>query len=256
MLAAWERRNARQLGRPPRCRPESHAGEQPTNGRWRYPEAQFAHFAADPPMAPAQILPRQPHHDVPDLSRRGWASAPAGRLPPFPAHEARCHRSSVRGVTRRASRDGRGRWQAAAESTARSGARNCGPRDLAAQNIELVAQHQQLHVLDVQATTTPNQCAQQSPEREAEEGEGHDRRSSPFSRKRARHEYWRPSGWARTSIRTDPLQLGSAPGPSWHWRARPGDPGPAARGGVAVSPCWSAERGRRLVAVGQLPQGR
>jgi hypothetical protein len=68
------------------------------------------------------------------------------------------------------------------------------PRDLAAQNIELVAQDQQLDVLDVQATTMPNQCAEQSPEPEVEKGQGHDRRSSPFSRKRARREYWRPSG--------------------------------------------------------------
>jgi hypothetical protein len=37
------------------------------------------------------------------------------------------------------------------------------PRDLAAQNIDLVAQNQQLDVLDVQATTTPNQSAEQSP---------------------------------------------------------------------------------------------
>jgi hypothetical protein len=33
------------------------------------------------------------------------------------------------------------------------------PRDLAAQNIELVAQDQQLHVFDIQATTTPNEHA-------------------------------------------------------------------------------------------------
>jgi len=34
------------------------------------------------------------------------------------------------------------------------------PRDLAAQDLELVTKDQQLDVLDVQATTTPNECAQ------------------------------------------------------------------------------------------------
>jgi hypothetical protein len=38
-----------------------------------------------------------------------------------------------------------------------------------------VAQDQQLEVLGVQATATPNECAQQGPERDIEEGEGHDR---------------------------------------------------------------------------------
>lgn len=47
------------------------------------------------------------------------------------------------------------------------------PRALAAQNLELMAQDQQLDVLCVQATAPPNECSQQSPERELEEGEGH-----------------------------------------------------------------------------------
>ena len=67
------------------------------------------------------------------------------------------------------------------------------PRDLAAQDLELVAQDEQLDVLDVQATATPNERAQQRPEREVEEREGHGRRSSQPSRRRARHDYWRPS---------------------------------------------------------------
>jgi hypothetical protein len=45
--------------------------------------------------------------------------------------------------------------------------------DLAAQNVELVAQHQQLDVLQVQPTATPNERTEQSPEREVEEGEDH-----------------------------------------------------------------------------------
>jgi hypothetical protein len=37
------------------------------------------------------------------------------------------------------------------------------PRHLAAQNLELVAQDQQLDVLQLQATAIANECAQQSP---------------------------------------------------------------------------------------------
>jgi hypothetical protein len=46
-------------------------------------------------------------------------------------------------------------------------------RALAAQHRDLVAQDQQLELLGVQATATPNECAQQGPERDIEEGEGH-----------------------------------------------------------------------------------
>jgi hypothetical protein len=60
------------------------------------------------------------------------------------------------------------------------------PRDLAAQNLELVAQDQQLDVLHVQATATPNERPKQSPEPEVEEGEGHCRRSSQPSARTGR----------------------------------------------------------------------
>jgi hypothetical protein len=52
------------------------------------------------------------------------------------------------------------------------------PRHLTLQHLELVAQNQQLKVLDVQATTTPNERSQNRPEPEVEEREGHYRRSS------------------------------------------------------------------------------
>jgi hypothetical protein len=39
-------------------------------------------------------------------------------------------------------------------------------RDLAPQDVELVAQDQQLDVLDIQATAIAHQCARQRPERE------------------------------------------------------------------------------------------
>jgi hypothetical protein len=45
------------------------------------------------------------------------------------------------------------------------------PRHLATEDLELVAQDEQLDVLDVQATATANECPQQSPERHVENEE-------------------------------------------------------------------------------------
>jgi hypothetical protein len=47
------------------------------------------------------------------------------------------------------------------------------PRDLATEDLELVAQDEQLDVLDVQVTATANECPQQSPERHVRKREGH-----------------------------------------------------------------------------------
>jgi hypothetical protein len=58
------------------------------------------------------------------------------------------------------------------------------PRDLATQNLELVAQHHELDVLCVRATATPNERSQQGPERKVEKREGHHRRSSQPGRER------------------------------------------------------------------------
>ena len=144
-------------------------------------------------MAPARILACQPQHHGPHLGRHGRASSLTGRLPPLPAHERPMPtQQRPRSDQTRAAR---GAWQMAGrrrEQGPISGAK-LRPRDLAAQHLELVAQDQQLEVLDVQATTTPNECAQQGPERDVEEGEGHYRRSSQPAREGARHEYWRPS---------------------------------------------------------------
>jgi hypothetical protein len=48
-----------------------------------------------------------------------------------------------------------------------------GPRDLTTEDLELVAQDEQLDVLDVQATATANECPQHSPERHVEKREDH-----------------------------------------------------------------------------------
>jgi hypothetical protein len=73
------------------------------------------------------------------------------------------------------------------------------PRHLATQHRDLVAQDQQLEVLGVQATATPNERSKQGSEREVEEREGHT--GDPSSRRpdEARHDYWRPSGLLRRS---------------------------------------------------------
>jgi hypothetical protein len=47
------------------------------------------------------------------------------------------------------------------------------PRDLATENLKLVAQDQHLEVLDVQATATADERSEQGPERDVEGREGH-----------------------------------------------------------------------------------
>jgi hypothetical protein len=70
------------------------------------------------------------------------------------------------------------------------------PRGLPAQDLELVAQHQQLNVFHIQTATATHKRTEQSPHGEIEEGEGHAADPpSPRARK-GRHQYWRPSGFA------------------------------------------------------------
>jgi hypothetical protein len=169
MLAAWVPRNSHQPGPDLRGAGPSPAREQPTDGRWRHPEAESAELAGDPPMAPARILPCQHPH----VGRRGRASLPAGRLPPLSAHERPMPtQQRARGDQARAAR---GAWQLARhhrEQGTIPGAK-LRPRDLATEDLELVAQDEQLDVLDVQATTTANECPHQSPQRHLEKREGH-----------------------------------------------------------------------------------
>ncbi len=47
------------------------------------------------------------------------------------------------------------------------------PHDLPAQDLELVAQHQQLDVFHMQTPTATHKRAEQSPHHEIEEGKGH-----------------------------------------------------------------------------------
>jgi hypothetical protein len=131
--------------------------------------------SADGPSADSRVPAAAP--------RPAPQPAPAGAradrpLPPFPAHERSMPpQQRPRSDQTRAMRAA---WQVAGrrrEQAAISGAK-LRPRHLAAQDLELVTQNEQLDVLDVQATTSPNERSQQGPEREVEKREGHCRRSS------------------------------------------------------------------------------
>ena len=74
------------------------------------------------------------------------------------------------------------------EQRAISGAK-LRPRHLATQYLELVAQDQQLEILDVQPTATADDRAQQGPEREVEERESHTGDPSSRRPEQARHDY-------------------------------------------------------------------
>src|SRR5438128_11719525 len=67
------------------------------------------------------------------------------------------------------------------------------PRDLPTQDLELVAQHQQLDVFHMEAAAATNKCAKQSPHGEVEEGEDHAADPPNPNPNGRRHEYWRPS---------------------------------------------------------------
>jgi hypothetical protein len=120
MLAAWTRRNGK--------------------------------LAADPPMAPARILACHPQHHGPHFGWHARAPTPAGRLPPFPAHERPMPaQQRPRGDQARAARRG---WQVPGGRREQRAIRGTKlwPCHLAPQHLELVAQDQQLEVLDVQPT--------------------------------------------------------------------------------------------------------
>jgi hypothetical protein len=57
-----------------RGRPESSAGEQPTDCRWRDTKAELGHLTIDPAMAPAWILACPPQHESVHLGRHGRAA--------------------------------------------------------------------------------------------------------------------------------------------------------------------------------------
>jgi hypothetical protein len=94
-------------------------------------------------------------------------------------------------------RAAQGAWQVAGgrrEQGTISSAKLWGPRHLATQHVQFVTQDQQLEILDIQTTATANEHSHQRPERDVE----NEKAISPILPKptgrRARHDYWRPSG--------------------------------------------------------------
>jgi hypothetical protein len=67
------------------------------------------------------------------------------------------------------------------------------PRDLPAQNLEFVPQHQQFDVFHVQAAAATNKRPEQRPHDEIEEGESHVADPPSLAANQARQQYWRPS---------------------------------------------------------------
>jgi hypothetical protein len=111
-------------------------------------------------MAPARILAGQPQHERAHLSRDGWAPALAGRLSPLPAHErAMPAQQAPRSDQARAARGAR---QVASRRRQQGTIRDTKvpPRHLAAQDLELMTQDEQLAALDVQTAATANERAQ------------------------------------------------------------------------------------------------
>jgi hypothetical protein len=127
MLAAWARRNSRQPGPDLRG-----AGPSPARAsRRRIVDGD----TPKPSLASSPPIRRWPQRGFSRASRstRARTSDGAGGRPRWPGGcrhflrtSPRCQRNSVRGLTRRAERKERGRWQAAAASRARSVARSLG----------------------------------------------------------------------------------------------------------------------------------
>ena len=124
-------------------------------------------------MAPARILAREPQHQLPHLGRQARRPRWPGGCRHFRRTSARCQRSSVRGVTRSTPRDERGRWHAAAASRARSAVRSFGRATWRRRISSSCRSTSSFDVFHIQAATATNKRAQQSPNGEVEEGEGH-----------------------------------------------------------------------------------
>jgi hypothetical protein len=174
MLAACVRRNSRQLGPDRRGAGSSRA--RASRRRMLVGDTQRPSLPSSPQIRrwpPTRILAREPQHQLPNLSRKRRPSAPSGRLPPLPTHKRPMptkqrpwsHQQHTQRRPGQVTSDGR---QQRSISCAK-----LRPRDLAAENLELVTQHQQLEVFHMQAAAATNQRTEQGPKSEIEEGEDH-----------------------------------------------------------------------------------
>src|SRR6266536_837485 len=177
----------------PRRRIESRPSKKTADACRRHPEAELAQLAAEPPVAPARILAREPQHQLLDLCRQRRSSAPSRRLPPLPTHKRsmptqqrpRSNQACIACATRQVT--GSCREQGPISRP------ELRPRDLAAEKLELVAQHEQLDVLYMQVAAATDKRTKQGPESEVEKGENHVLDPPSPRAKESRHQYWRPS---------------------------------------------------------------
>jgi hypothetical protein len=124
-------------------------------------------------MPPAWVLPRKPQHELPDLRQKPRPTWPNTWLPPLPPHkrsvpaQERPRRDQQRQPRRLRQVTRSGRKQSAI------GVPEFGPPDLAAQYIELMAEHQQLDILDIRAAATTDEQPEQSSDSEIQQREEH-----------------------------------------------------------------------------------
>ena len=173
MLAACARRNSCQLG-PERLG----AGPRPAraraaNGARRDGEAELRKLGRDALIAPARVPPREPQHQLTSLGVRRRAPWAATRVCPSPSQELAV--PVQQGLGRDEQTTAARRRELAAcsgEERAVTGSQ-LWALDLTTQDIQLVAQHDQLDVLDLRGPAATNQQLQQGDEDEIDEGDQH-----------------------------------------------------------------------------------
>jgi hypothetical protein len=136
-------------------------------------DAEFCELAADASMAPARVLPRELQHQLPNLIGELGPPAPSGRLSPLPTYKRLV--PAQQRPWRHQKHASRRTWEVAGRGCKQRpiSRPQLWPRDLATQNLEFVAEHQQLDVVHVQAATATNERAEQSPKGEVKERKNH-----------------------------------------------------------------------------------
>jgi hypothetical protein len=156
---------------PTRSRSEPVRAQDPSHRRRRHHDAEPAGFTNDPLVAPARVLPRQPHHEVDDV--RVEATSGAGvRVGLAAGHEFAVPTRRVAGVTRNTDHRCRGRSDASHARTSRSIPRS---GDLTPQDRQLVPQDRDLDVLRVRVRSQPEPSHQASKDQQANRLDPHER---------------------------------------------------------------------------------
>ncbi len=147
-----------------------------------------------------RVLAREPQHKLPDPRRQRRSPAAASRLSPLPTHQ-RPMPAQQRPRTHQKHTPRRARQVTGGGCKQRpiSGA-ELWPRHLPAQDLQLLAQHQQLDISHMQAAAA-NKRTEQHPHSEVKEREDHAADPPSPRPKEKRHQFWRPSGLHHQSER-------------------------------------------------------